>query len=249
MIWLIIGLGMCLGSFIHVAYCRFKPIYSAYEYLIAISFHRSRCPHCHKQLRFWQLFPVFSWLLLKGQCWACKGKIHYRYIVFEILFAVIFAILFLTKGWTLNTILLMILACYFVLLAMIDLKYYLLPDLFTQPLLWLGILAGYFNLFGITLNKAITGIIWGYFLLIVPKELFYLLTKKQGLGQGDVKLLAALGAWISYEDLSLLLVFSSFLAIVYYLILRYGLSDQSITVIPFGPFLLMSGYLILYYHV
>lgn len=247
MVIIIILLGCCIGSFINVAFSRFSPLLTCYQYLSLITFKRSVCPYCQTKLTVWQLIPVFSWLILKRKCHFCQGKICCRYVFVELLIAILFLVIYLDKGVNQSSIILMILACYFLLLSLIDFNYYLLPDFFTQPLMWIGLICAYFELSTIELKSALTSILFGYLLLKIPAVIFYLVTKKDGLGQGDIKLLAAIGAWLPYERLPLLLVLASLFGIFYYLLLRYALKQQSLTLIPFGPFLLVSGYLIYYF--
>ncbi|MDF7667847.1 A24 family peptidase [Orbaceae bacterium ESL0727] len=146
-----------------------------------------------------------------------------------------------------QVILFLLLACWFLLLAMIDFRYCLLVDFLTQPLMWLGVILAYFNCAFISLEMALIGIFFGYLLLKIPALIFYLVTKKIGLGGGDIKLLAALGAWIPYSRLPLLLIIASLLGMIYYLVLRYLLHYSSLKMIPFGPFLLIAGYGLIYF--
>ncbi|OCG32595.1 hypothetical protein A9G34_00405 [Gilliamella sp. Choc4-2] len=246
MIMIVFSLGLCFGSFIHVAYYRFSSEQSLFEYFRAICFNRSRCPSCQHLLTVWQLIPVLSWLILKRRCYYCFCKITYRCIIVEIIVAIIFMAIFLHRGIDFKSVFLMLLACYFLLLGMIDFQYYLLPNFFTQPLMWLGVLCAFFQLFNHSLSDAMIGILFGYLLLKIPAMLFYLITKNHGLGQGDIKLFAAFGAWVSYQSLPILLIIASLLGIVYFLFLRYVLNNKSLKFIPFGPFLLMSGYCFFY---
>lgn len=247
MIMIIACLGICLGSFINVAYYRFTPTQTVQQYLLAITIERSSCPFCRTKLAAWQLIPIISWLILNRRCYYCHARIAYQYLILELTMGILFTLIFMDQGINGHSIILMIFASYFVLLALIDFNYYLLPDFFTQPLMWLGLISAYFELSGITIKSALTGILCGYLLLKIPALIFYLLTQKHGLGQGDVKLLAAIGAWLPYEKLPLLLVLASSIGIVYYLYLKYVLKRQSLTIIPFGPCLLTSGYLIYYF--
>lgn len=235
-----------MGSFVYVAYYRFSPSQTLLQYLAAITIKRSACPHCRMKLTVWQLIPIISWLMLNQRCYFCHNRIAFRYFFLELLMGILFMLIFVDKGINYHSLILMALACYFVLLALIDFKYYLLPDFFTQPLMWLGLICAYFEMSNITIELALTGILFGYLLLVIPALLFYFVTQKHGLGQGDIKLLAALGAWIPYEQLPLLLFLASFLGISFYLFLKYVLKQRSLIMIPFGPFLLISGYLFCY---
>jgi leader peptidase (prepilin peptidase) / N-methyltransferase len=245
--FIIIYFGLCMGSFVYVAYCRYLPTLTPCQYLCRISVYRSACPHCHNRLKAWQLVPVVSWLILKGHCYYCHAKISHHYLIIELLVATLFTIIYFDHGISYQSGMLMMLSCYFLFLALIDFKYYLLPDLFTQPLMWAGVILSYLDMANIILTEALLGIFWGYLLLKVPASLFYFATKKQGLGGGDIKLLAALGAWLPYTSLPMLLIFSSLLGMTYYFLLRYVLNKNTLKIIPFGPFLLISGYAIYYF--
>ncbi|OCG60376.1 prepilin peptidase [Gilliamella sp. Nev3-1] len=247
LMFMITCLGLCMGSFVYVAYCRYLPSMSTFQYLCCISVQRSACPHCHNKLEFWQLLPVVSWFILRSRCYNCNAKISLRYVSVELFVAGLFTIIYVDKGMHFQSYILMFLGCYFLLLALIDFKYYLLPDMFTQPLMWVGVMLAYFNITNLELADALLGIFWGYLLLKIPATLFYLISKKEGLGGGDIKLLAALGAWLPYTLLPLLLFFASSLGVVYYLFLRYAFNQNLTKIIPFGPFLLISGYVNYYY--
>ncbi|MWP49590.1 MULTISPECIES: A24 family peptidase [unclassified Gilliamella] len=245
--FIIICLGLCVGSFVYVAYCRYLPTITPCQYLYRICINRSVCSHCHHRLNAWQLIPIVSWLILKGRCYYCKTKISWHYLIVELLISALFAITYFDYGLGYQSVILMLLGCYFLLLALIDFKYFLLPDLFTQPLMWTGIMLAYFDMANITLTDALVGVFLGYLLLKIPATLFHLISKKQGLGGGDIKLLAALGAWLPYNCLPLLLFFASLLGILYSLFLHYILNKNTLKGIPFGPFLLISGYIIAYF--
>lgn len=241
-----ICVGLCVGSFINAAYYRFSPNKTVSQYLFSITFYRSACPLCGKKLLAWQLIPIISWCLLKRRCYYCHGKIAYRYIMVELLVALLFVVILENKGINCYSFILLVLGCWFLLLALIDYNYYLLPDFFTQPLMWTGLILAYFELSGISLRAALIGVLFGYLLLKLPAILFYLIYQKTGLGRGDVKLLSALGTWVYYEKLPLLLIIASLLGIVYFIILRFDIKRQKIKIIPFGPFLLIAGYILIY---
>ena len=247
MLVFIICLGLSVGSFINVAYRRFSPSLSHIEYLQAISVKRSKCLNCGSTLALWQLIPVISWLILKGRCYYCHCKISLHYLVLELLLATLFTLIYIDRGLNSHSLLMMMLSGFFILLALIDFKYYLLPDFFTQPLMWLGLIASYFELTSVTLNDAFLGILLGYSLLKIPATLFFCIFKKAGLGGGDIKLLAAFGAWLPYYLLPWLVVIACLLGIIYYLCLRYLLAKHQVRLIPFAPFLSFSGYCLSYF--
>ncbi|MDF7669645.1 prepilin peptidase [Orbaceae bacterium ESL0721] len=244
---LLFSVGASMGSFIYVAFCRFSPHQSVANYVVEITASRSKCPNCQSQLRYWQLIPLLSWLFLKGRCYYCHCKIGCYYPLIELLMGSLFLFISIDKGLNNKTFLLQLLLCWFLLLALIDFHFYLLPDLLTQPLMWLGLISAYFNLGSLSVDMALSGIFAGYLLLKVPSSLFYLFTKKRGLGGGDIKLLAALGGWIAYPNLPILLIIACLLGIIYYLILSCFFGKKGVKIIPFGPFLLLSGYGMIYF--
>ena len=238
-------LGLAIGSFLRVAYYRYSPTQSLYEYLFAITIPRSSCQNCHHKLSAWQLIPVLSWLMLKRRCYYCYHKIANSYVIFELTIAILFLLIYLDKGLNFRCALLMLLVVIFLLLALIDINYLLLPDFLTQPLMWSGLIIAYFNLSSLNINDALVGILFGYLMLKLPAIIFFCITSKQGLGGGDIKLIAALGAWLPYQLLPLMLIIASTLAILYYSFSKY-LFKKNYQLIAFGPFLLISGYFILY---
>lgn len=233
--------GLCFGSFIYVAYCRFDPNLTGYRYLWSIAFLRSHCPKCHHKLAAWQLIPLISWCCLKGRCFYCQHKIDAGYLFVELLTATLFALVSFDRQIDLHSMTLLLLTGWFILLSLIDVSYFLLPDFLTQPLMWLGIILAFFDLSTLSLDMALIGIAIGYLLLTIPATLFYLRQRKQGLGGGDIKLLAALGAWIPYLQLPLLLIIACLLAILYYCFLRRAINKAEQVIIPFGPFLLIAA--------
>lgn len=242
---LFFGVGLAIGSFLRVAYYRYSPMQSLYEYLLAITISRSSCPNCHHKLSAWQLIPVLSWLMLKRRCYYCYHKIANSYAIFELTIAILFLLIYLDKGLSFRCALLMLLVVIFLLLTLIDINYLILPDFLTQPLMWSGLIIAYFNLSSLNIYDALVGILFGYLMLKLPAIIFFCITSKQGLGGGDIKLIAALGAWLPYQLLPLMLIIASTLAIIYYAFSKY-LFKKSYELIAFGPFLLISGYFILY---
>lgn len=236
--------GLAVGSFLHVAYWRYSPSQSLFDYLVAITFPRSSCPHCQHSLSAWQLIPVLSWLILKRRCYFCQQKIAFCYPIFELAVAGLFLLIYLNKDLNFQSILLMLLASYFLLLALIDFRYFLLPDFFTQPLMWAGLMMAYFDLNSLTVSDALTGVFCGYLMLKLPAVCYFCLTKRAGLGGGDIKLAAALGAWLPYQLIPLLLIMASLSGILFFILAKYKQTMHDM--IAFGPFLLLSGYLIIF---
>jgi leader peptidase (prepilin peptidase) / N-methyltransferase len=206
---------------------------------------RSRCPHCDHAIRWHENIPVVSWLLLKGRCSACGQGISARYPLVELLSALIAAVCawqFGYGGW-----LIFVLFASFTLLALaaIDLDTTLLPDAMTFPLLWAGLLAALLGISPVALPDAVVGAMAGYLSLWSLYWVFKLVTGKEGMGYGDFKLLAALGAWLGWQYLPLVILLSSVVGLVFAIgmMARGGLKKGQ--GIPFGPYLAIAGWIAL----
>ena len=207
---------------------------------------RSRCPHCNHQIRAWENIPVISYLLLRGKCSGCGAPISLRYPIIEAATAALsgFAAWHFGFGWEAGAALL--LSWTLITLTMIDIDHQLLPDSITLPLLWVGLLLNLSGLFTDT-HSAIIGAVAGYLMLWSVYWGFKLITGKEGMGYGDFKLLALLGAWMGWQMLPLIILLSSLVGAVIGigLILLRG-RDHNIP-IPFGPYLAIAGLIALYW--
>ena len=205
----------------------------------------SHCPQCNNKLAFWHNIPVLSYLLLRGQCHFCHAGIGVRYPMIELLTGGLFALLaHQLNGFTVALPWFVFLAS-LICLAAIDLDTFLLPDDITLPLLWLGLL---FNLVTqtIPLSSAVLGAVFGYLSLWTIYKLFKLLTGKEGMGYGDFKLLAAMGAWFGWESLLFIVLVSSLLGAVIGIALLMAKRQDKNHPIPFGPWLVLGGLAWLY---
>lgn len=204
----------------------------------------STCPHCGHKIKPWENIPVVSYLFLRGKCSACKSKISMRYPIIEIITGVMSTIAIYNFGPTYAGLACMVFAWALVALTMIDFDTQLLPDDITLPLMWSGLIANYYGLFT-SLESAVVGAMAGYISLFSVYWLFKLLTGKEGMGYGDFKLLAALGAWLGWQMLPLIIILSALVGSVVglSLILIYG-RDKNIP-IPFGPYLAAAGWIAL----
>ncbi len=203
---------------------------------------RSRCPHCDHQIKAWENIPVISYLILGGKCSGCKAKISARYPIIEIATGLLSAAVVFYIGFNWNGLAALVFTWSLIVLTMIDFDTYLLPDDITLPLLWLGLIVNSFG--GFTdLSSALWGAITGYLSLWSVYKLFKLLTGKEGMGYGDFKLLAALGAWMGWQMLPQIILLSSLVgaAIGISLIVIRG-RDKNIP-IPFGPYLAIAGWI------
>ncbi len=205
---------------------------------------RSQCPHCGHLITALENIPLFSYLRQRGRCAHCQGPISIQYPLVEAasgLLAGIVAWQF-GFGWPAAAALL----CTWILLAasIIDLHHQLLPDDLTLPLLWLGLLAALFGLF-VPLPDAVIGAMAGYLSLWLVYQSFRLLTGKEGMGHGDFKLLAALGAWCGWQYLVTIVLLSSLVGAVLGLgLILFRGRDRQVPM-PFGPFLAAAGWLVL----
>ena len=205
---------------------------------------RSACPHCGHQITAAENIPLLSWLFLKGRCSSCHQPISARYPLVELLCALasIAVALYYPPSWALAGALLLT----WVLLALtfIDLDKLLLPDQLTLPLLWIGLLLNLSQQF-VPLADAVIGAIAGYMVLWSLYWAFKLLTGKEGMGYGDFKLLAALGAWLGWQSLPLILILSSCVGAVLGITLIVMKQQQQSKPMPFGPYLAIAGWIAL----
>jgi leader peptidase (prepilin peptidase)/N-methyltransferase len=201
---------------------------------------RSRCPACRTPITALQNIPLASWIALGGKCAACKAPISVRYPLVELLTGLASALLAWRLGWGLALAAGLVFTWALIAASAIDLDTQLLPDRITMPLLWLGLLLNVFGVF-VDLRSAVLGAAGGYLMLWSVYWGFKLLTGKEGMGFGDFKLLAALGAWTGWQTLPLILLVSAGAGAVIG-VLAIWLSGQGReTRIPFGPYLAAGG--------
>ena len=207
---------------------------------------RSACPHCGHQISALENIPVLSYLALRGKCRKCGSAISMRYPIVEAMSGILcaYAAWHLGFGWAAAAAILFIWAL--IALTFIDFDTQLLPDDITFPLLWLGII---FNLFGTftTLSNSIVGAIAGYLVLWSVYWLFKLVTGKEGMGYGDFKLLAAIGAWLGWSLLPLVIMLSSVVGAVVGITLIVAARHGRNIPIPFGPYLAGGGLIALFW--
>lgn len=202
----------------------------------------SHCPKCKSEIKPWQNIPIISYLILRGKCANCSTPISIRYPLIEAITALLSGIIAWQFGATDQAFALLLMTWALIALTMIDIDHQLLPDNITLPLMWLGILLNTQGIFT-DLPSSVWGAMAGYMSLWSVYWLFKLLTGKEGMGFGDFKLLAALGAWLGWQALPLIIILSSFVgaAIGIIGILVQG-KDKS-TPIPFGPYLAIAGWI------
>ena len=253
-------LGLLVGSFLNVVIHRLPKLMQAewqrdccelleqpapkQEAPYNLVFPNSHCPNCKHVIRAWENIPVISWLFLRGKCSNCKSAISKRYPLVELATGLLSAYAAYTFGFGWPLALVLLLTWSLVALTMIDADTQLLPDSITLPLVWAGLIANYFGLFT-SFEDAFWGAIAGYLSLWSVFWLFKLVTGKEGMGYGDFKLLAALGAFMGWQWLVAIIILSSLVGAVIGIagIFIYG-RDKNIP-IPFGPYLAIAGWIVL----
>ncbi len=254
--YVVIGiLATCVGSFINVVSYRFPKMLEAVwraqceDMLISktsfnLCWPRSHCPQCENTIAWYLNIPILSYLFCRGRCHYCDSPIPARYLVVELLTPS----LSLLMAWHLGPTLVLCFALAFtwllVTLTIIDIETMLLPDQLVYSLLWLGLLQSVFTLF-CSPTQAILGAIIAYMTLWTIANLFYLFTKREGMGYGDFKLLAALGAWLGPFSLPVILLISSVIGSIVGILALLINRQHIATPIPFGPFLALGGFVTL----
>jgi len=205
---------------------------------------RSACPHCGHKITALENIPIISYLVLGGKCSECKTHISLRYPIIELLTGVLSAVVAYHFGFSLACLGGLLLTWALVALTFIDLDHQLLPDSITLPLVWFGL---FFNLLNVytSLEVSVVGAMAGYLSLWLVYHGFRLATGKEGMGYGDFKLLAALGAWLGWIYLPAIILLSSLVGAVIGISLMLFKQHQRETPIPFGPYLAAAGWIAL----
>lgn len=205
---------------------------------------RSRCPNCGHQITALENVPVLSYLFLRGKCSGCRQPISVRYPIVELVAAALAALVAWRLGFTLAGLAGVAFTWTLIALTFIDYDHQLLPDNITLPLLWSGLLINIPGTFA-PLSAAVIGATVGYVSLWLVYHVFKLITGKEGMGYGDFKLFAALGAWLGWHQLPFVILFASLVGAIVGLgvILLFGRDRQ--LPIPFGPFLCVAGWIAL----
>mgnify|MGYP000335853911 CR=1 FL=1 len=253
-------LGLLIGSFLNVVVYRLPVMMQrewqaqAKEILLVpadtstpafnLLLPNSSCPHCSHEIKPWENIPVISYLFLRGKCSNCKALISMRYPLVELACGLLSAFIAWHFGFTWQAGAMLLLTWGLLAMSLIDVDHQLLPDSLVLPLLWLGLIANSFGLFT-NLENALWGAIAGYLSLWSVYWLFKLVTGKEGMGYGDFKLLAMLGAWGGWQVLPLTILLSSLVGAVLGLIMLRLRNAETSTPIPFGPYLAIAGWIAL----
>ncbi len=207
---------------------------------------RSACPACNHPIRALENIPVLSYLVLRGKCSACNAGISLRYPFVEALTAALSGYIAWRYGFSWHTLATLVFVWAMIALAFIDLDTFYLPDNITLPLLWAGLFVNMGGVF-VDLESAVIGAIAGYLALWLVFWGYKLVTGKDGMGYGDFKLLAAIGAWLGWKMLPVVILLSSFVgAIVGISLIVFARHGRNVP-IPFGPYLVMGGLIALFW--
>ena len=260
--WVLALLGLCIGSFLNVVIHRL-PLMMEREWKldsaellgvkidapapITLSTPRSRCPSCNHMIAWHENIPVLSYLRLGGKCSQCKTPISKRYPAIEILTALLFAACGVHFGAQPSTLLWCGLVATLIALAFIDLDTQFLPDSLTLPLLWAGIASAAFGWIPVSLKDSVYGAMAGYLSLWFVFHAYRIIRGREGMGAGDFKLLAALGAWMGWLAIpSIILLSSAVGALVGIALIALRNHDRDVP-IPFGPYLAGGGVAALFF--
>lgn len=254
-------LGLCIGSFLNVVAYRL-PLMIEQDFRLAcreqfgvppaessekrVSLWRpgSACPHCAKPIKPWHNLPLVGWLALRGRCADCAARISVLYPLVELATGLLSLVCAWRFGWTPQLAGALLLTWVLVALTVTDLKTMYLPDDLTLPLIWLGLLASLAPVFA-DAPASILGAVAGYGVLWSVFWAFKIATGKDGIGQGDFKLLAALGAWLGWEALPMVIVLSAFVGAAVGISLMLAGRAEWTSKLPFGPYLAGAGWIAL----
>ncbi len=253
------ALGLCVGSFLNVVILRLPQMMErawkrearallelpeVAEPVLTLWRPASRCPGCKASIRPWHNIPLLGWLMLRGRCAACEARISVQYPLVELFAALLGLACAWRFGWSAQLPAALAFSWILLALTVIDLRTQLLPDDLTLPLMWGGLLLSLWTVF-VTVHAAVVGAIAGYLALWCVFQLFRLVTGKEGMGFGDFKLLAALGAWLGWQALPVVILLSSIVgAVVGIGMVVFRQHDRQVP-IPFGPYLAGAGWLTL----
>ncbi|MGS1080356.1 prepilin peptidase [Pseudoxanthomonas beigongshangi] len=256
------GLGLLVGSFLNVVILRLPrkldwqwrrdareileepEIYDPPPPGIVVE--SSHCPHCKHKLAWFENIPLISWLALRGKCHHCKAPISPQYPLVEMLTALLVVASVWRFGFGWQGFGASLLSCFLVALSGIDLRTRLLPDQLTLPLMWLGLIASLENLYMVP-KAAVLGAIAGYVSLWSVWWLFKQLTGKEGMGHGDFKLLAAIGAWVGLKGVLPTILLSSLVGAIIGSVWLAAKGRDRATPIPFGPYLAVAGWVVFFW--
>jgi len=203
---------------------------------------RSQCPHCGHTITALENIPILSYIFLGGKCSSCKTSISAQYPILELLTALISVFVAWKVGFGWQTLAALVFTWTLITLSMIDAKTMLLPDDLTLPLMWLGIAVNYYGFF-VDLQSSVLGAMFGYLTLWSLFHVFKLITGKEGMGYGDFKILAAIGAWGGWQILPFTIFAASTLGAIIGIMLILIQRNKQSQAVPFGPWLALAGFI------
>lgn len=254
-------LGMCVGSFLNVVIYRLPKMMqqdwqkqccelldikneNGEEQQVNLIFPGSSCPACQHKITALENIPVISYLFLKGRCKSCNVIISPQYPLIEILTGLTTAYITWHFGFSLQTLFAVLLTWALICLSVIDLEHSLLPDDITLPFMWLGLACNIFGVFT-DITSSLIGAMLGYSILWFIFMSFKVITGKEGMGYGDFKLLALLGAWLGWQSLPLIILLSSITASIIGIAMIIFKGKDKAAAFPFGPYLAIAGWITL----
>jgi len=255
-------LGLCIGSFLNVVIYRLPKMMQqdwheqccelldiknenvTEQQKVNLIFPGSSCPSCQHKITALENIPVISYLFLKGRCSSCKVKISLQYPIIEMFTGLATAYIAWHFGFSLQTLFAVLFTWALICLSMIDLEHSFLPDDITLPFMWLGLACNIFGIFT-DIYSSLIGAMLGYSILWIIFMSFKAVTGKEGMGYGDFKLLALLGAWMGWQYLPLIILLSSITASIIGLAMIIFKGRDKAAAFPFGPYLAIAGWITL----
>ncbi len=237
-------IGLIIGSFLNVVIYRLPKMIEEENSNYSLLLPRSQCAHCKHTLRWFHNIPLLSFLFLKGRCAFCQAKIAWRYPIVELGTGIIGVILLWRFGVTELFFAAALFSAVLWALMWIDWQTQLLPDQLTLLLLWVGLLINASSLI-VSPASAIIGAVAGYSLLWLVAMIYSKLTQREGIGYGDFKLLAAVGAWLGWENLPMVVLIASLMGVAVGIALMIIKKYTRLTPIAFGPYLAMAAWIAL----
>lgn len=208
---------------------------------------QSSCPNCDHKIKFYENVPVLGWLFLKGKCSNCHQKISAQYPIIEFLTGLLSVLVVYRLGLNVEALCFLFFSWVMISLTLIDLEFRILPDELTSPMIWLGLILSYFGLISVPFKAAFLGAIIGYLSLWSINQLALLILKKEGIGAGDFKLLAMIGAWQGVGNLFNVILISSVAGAIVGIVVQIlrRKKDNQDDAIPYGPFLALGSMIVL----
>ncbi|KAF0157560.1 MAG: leader peptidase (prepilin peptidase) / N-methyltransferase [Syntrophaceae bacterium] len=225
--------GAAIGSFLNVCIFRIPDHESIVKPL-------SQCPHCHQPIRFYDNIPMISFLVLRARCRDCGGKISWRYPLVELITALLALLLFMKFGLTLNFLVFFIFTAVLITISFIDLDHQIIPDILSLPGIPIFFLAAIF-IVRLPWQEALIGLLIGGGMLFLIAFVYEFITKREGMGGGDIKLLAMIGGFLGWKSLIFVLLFSSLAGAVVGITVMIIKKQDMKYAVPFGPFLSLAA--------